>query len=808
MRWLFRLFIAVVVLGALAAGSAYLIARLSLPTLNGEAKVDRPLASPVEILRDRHAVAHIRAATRNDSAFGLGYAHAQDRLWQMEVQRRIASGRLAEIFGAPGLTTDKFIRTLGIRRKAVAAFGFLKPETQAYLQAYSDGINAFLADHSGPLPPEFLIFGVTPEAWTPADSLGWLKMMAWDLSGNWGSELARLGLSRRLSKQQIDEFFPPYPGDGPVALADMTTLYRQVAMGLDIDAVQAALPPPPPEGIGSNNWVVHGKRTVTGLPLLANDPHLGLTSPAIWYFAHLTTQNGGMIGATLPGVPGIVLGHNGRVAWGFTNTGPDTQDIYIEKIDPADASRYVTPTGTEAFVTREEVIRQRDGADIVLTVRESRHGPIISDVYENAQRLTEPGYALALAWTALRDEDTTADSLLGLDAVTDWAGFVTNFERYVSPQQNIVYADRDGNIGFLAPGLIPVRRPENDLKGLSPAPGWDARYDWSGFIPFSQLPKTYNPPTGTIVTANNKIVPDNYPHFITSEWAEPYRAKRIEQLVKERAVHSVESFKQIQGDTLSLMVTDLLPLMLSAPQKANPRNADLPATHAMIAAWDGSMTINRVEPLIFQAWYRELTRLVLADELGESFQPLWRFRPVLMKNILANVDGQARWCANVAAGVMSNCASLIAEALDLALTDLKNRYGGDMGRWRWGEAHHAKAPHRPFSNVSLLRRMFEVSVPTPGDAFTVNAGRNDIGNEAEPFANRHSASLRAIYDLADLNRSQFIHSTGQSGHVLSPNYRDFAAPWASVQYVPMSLRPGDIEAGALGRLRLTSRQTP
>lgn len=804
MRWLLRSVVALILVAVLAGGTLYAIARLSLPTLNGERRVERALAAPIEITRDRHAVAHIRAGSRTDSAFGLGYAHAQDRLWQMEMQRRIAAGRLAELFGVPALNTDKFIRTLGIPRKAAAAFAHLKPETQAYLQAYADGVNAFLATRTGLLPPEFLIFGIEPEAWVPSDSLGWLKMMAWDLGGNWGSELARLGLSRRLSKQQIEEFYPPYPGDGPIALSDQTELYRQVADAVDIDRLLQALPAPPPEGIGSNNWVVHGKRTVTGLPLLANDPHLGLTSPAIWYFAHLAYTNGNVIGATLPGVPGIVLGHNGRIAWGFTNTGPDTQDLYIEKIDPDNPDRYITPTGSMPFVMREEVIKLRGGPDTVLTVRETRHGPVISDIHEGARRLTDPGYALAFSWTALRDDDTTADSLVGLETVTDWSSFVGNFERYVSPQQNIVYADREGNIGFLAPGMVPVRRPDNDLMGLAPAPGWDARYDWAGFIPFADLPRSYNPARGMVVTANHKIVPNNYPYFITSEWAEPYRARRIEQLLQERAVHSVESFKQMQSDTLSLMVTDILPFLLTAPMKAQPVNPELPTTHAMIAAWDGIMGANRVEPLVFQAWYRELTRLILADELGETFQPLWRFRPVLIKNILTNVDGQARWCTNVATGRASSCNELIAEALDRALSDLKTRYGGDLSRWRWGDAHYAKAPHRPFSNFAVLRRLFEVSEPTPGDAFTINVGRNDPGNAAEPFANSHAASLRAVYDLADLNRSQFIHSTGQSGHVLSQNYRDFAAPWASVQYIPMSLRAADIESGALGRLRLIS----
>ncbi|MBP7066598.1 penicillin acylase family protein [Ferrovibrio sp.] len=814
MRWIFRLFVLLLVVLGGVGTAAYFIARSSLPQTSGTITLaNSPLQQSVRIIRDRHAIPHVLAESRVDAMFGLGFAHAQDRLWQMEVNRRIPAGRLAEIFGPRALDTDKFLRSLGVRRAAERAYAHLKPETRAALDAYAAGVNAFLKQRNDPLPPEFLIIGIEPEPWTPTDSLGWIKMMAWDLSGNWGTELARLGLSRRLNKQQIEEFFPPYPGDAPVALADYSDLYRKVTQALDLPALARLLPEERPEGIGSNNWVLSGTHTVTGAPLLANDPHLGLSTPALWYFAHFSSPSGDAIGATLPGVPGVVLGHNGRIAWGFTNTGPDTQDLYIEKVDPADPGRYlvpasIDPSGSLPFATRSETIKVKGEPDVVLTVRETRHGPVISDVNTTAQGLLEPGYALSFAWTALRDDDRSADSLTGLDSAADWPSFVENFRGYVTPQQNIVYADLAGNIGFFAPGLVPKRKPENDLKGLAPAPGWDARYDWAGFIPFEELPRSYNPASGQVVTANHKIVPDSYPHFITSEWADPYRAIRIEQLLRERQVHSVESFKQIQGDTVSLMAAEILPLMLSAPLKATPQNAELPALHAALAGWNGAMTSNHAEPLVFQAWYRELTRLVLGDELGDDFQRLWRHRPALMRNILANKDGQARWCGSLAApGSPAECAALVAEALDLALTDLKARYGRDPSRWRWGDAHFAKSTHRPFSSTPL-RRLFEASVPTPGDTFTVNVGRNNMADEAEPFANVHAASLRAIYDLADLNRSVFIHSTGQSGHPLSAFYRSMAPAWANVGYLPMSIRPGDIEAGALGSLVLRPAPVP
>lgn len=802
MRWVFRIFVFLLVLAGLAAGGIYFALRSSLPQMAGEIRLEDPfLTAPVRLLRDRNGVPHITATDFNQAAFGLGFAHAQDRLWQMEVNRRIAAGRLAEVFGERAANTDKFLRVLGVRQTAEQAFEYLKPETRAFLEAYASGVNSFLKSRSGLLPPEFLILQVVPEPWSPADSISWMKMMAWDLSGNWGNELARLALSRRFTQQQIQEFFPPYPGDAPITLANLDDLYKSVASALNVDQLARHLPEPAPEGIGSNSWVLDGKHTVTGHPLLANDPHLGLSTPALWYYAQLSSgDDRTVIGATLPGVPGVVLGHNGHIAWGFTNTGPDTQDLYIEKIDPADPARYITPDGSAPFETRNEIIKVKGQPDLAITIRKTRHGPVISDLYEPAQRLAQPGYAISFAWTALLPDDRSADALIGLNYVRDWSGFIENFRGYVSPQQNIVYADKGGNIGYFAPALVPIRKPENDTSGLTPAPGWDARYDWAGFIPFEALPKTFNPPSGAVVNANNKIVPDSYPYFITSEWAEPYRAIRIAQLLGERKVHSVESFKQIQGDTKSLMALEMLPLMLAAPLKAQPRNADIGVYREMLATWDGVMAVNRAEPLIFQAWYRETTRLVLAPDLGEDFQTLWRHRPLLMRNILSNTNGQSRWCHPPTEG--QGCGELVAEALDLAIDDLKKRYGSDPARWRWGEAHFSKASHRPFSSVGLLRRFFEAAVPTPGDTFTVNVGRHALNDEAEPFANLHAPSLRAIYDLADLNRSVFVYSTGQSGHPLSGLYRNFAPSWAAVQYYALSTRSTDAEAGALGSLVL------
>ncbi len=800
MKWLVRGGVLILLLLALGLGGGYLVLLRSLPQMSGTIAVPG-LQAKVEIVRDRNDIPHIYAGSIPDADFALGYVHAQERLWQMEMNRRIAAGRLSEVLGPAALNTDKFLRTLGIHRAAEAALAHLDPATRAGLEAYAAGVNAFLATRSGPLPPEFLIFRFTPEPWTPADSVGWIKIMALDLSRNWSDELFRLRLASHLSPKQIDEFLPPYPGDAPLAVTDLAPLYRQIgALAKQVAAI--ARPPLPHDG-GSNDWVVAGRWSVTGKPLLANDPHLDLAAPALWYFAHLDAPGLQAIGATLPGVPTIVLGHNARIAWGFTNTGSDVEDLFIEKLDSANPANYVTPDGTAPFKTVAETIKVHGQPDVPLTVRITRHGPVISDALGSAATAVGRGYVLALQWTALDDDDRTVQAGTHLIEAQNWPAFLAAARDFAVPQQNIVYADVDGNIGFVAPARVPIRKPANDINGLSPSPGWDAKYDWDGYIPFDKLPMAFNPPSGRIVTANQKIVPDDYPYYLTSEWTEPYRARRIAQLLAEREIHSVESFGAIQADVKSLMAADILPLLLQAA----PSGDEAAKAVDLLRHWDERMLADRPEPLIFTAWLRELTRLIYADKLGDLFPGAWHERPIFLQNVLADKDGQARWCDDAVSKQKRDCSQLVAKALDLALADLGRRFGGDMSRWRWGEAHFARSEHRPFSNVPVLGALFDITVPTPGDPYTVDAGAMAIADEEEPFVNRHAPSLRAIYDLADLDRSIFMHSTGQSGNLLSSHYADFSDRWADVKYLSMSMRRADIVAGALGTLLLQPAET-
>ena len=779
--------IAVLVLGETVLGG-YFYLRLSLPETEGELTI-AGLDSPVEILRDAHGIPHIFARSERDAQFALGFVHAQDRLWQLEMNRRIASGRLAEILGPAALDTDRFLRTVGIRRVAEANLQRVDAESKKLFGAYAAGVNAFLRTKPV-LPLEFWILDVQPEPWSEVDSAAWGKMLAWDLGGNWRAELLRLQLAPRLATSMIEEFLPPYPGDSSPRLPNLRDFYRVLEKEpAQVSALDSL-------GGASNSWVVSGARTTSGKPLLANDPHLGLSAPNIWYFAHLHAPGIDQIGATLPGVPGVIIGRNDRIAWGATNTGPDVQDLYLEKLD--DAGGYVAPDGHRKFAIVHETIKVKGAADIDLNVRISRHGPVISDVLPRALDATPRGHALALAWTALADDDVSLGAFLKLARARSWNEFVDATRSLSVPQQNLSYADVDGNFGFIAPAKIPIRKRENDLHGLAPAPGWDARYDWAGFIPFDELPRAFNPPSGKIVTANHKVVPPGYRYAITYEWDAPYRANRIDELIDSVKKHDSASFARMQADVVSLAARELLPRMVAIEGET------LEAAEVLkwLGAWDGAMSADRPEPLIFTAWMRELSRALYADELGPVFRGAWRSRPLFLADVLADRNAESRWCDDVNTPRLETCDEILATSLEKALDDLRKRYGKDANAWKWGKAHEARLRHRPFSRSAWLRGYFDITAPSPGDGYTINRGDMDFGDDAEPFANRHASSLRAIYDLADPDASRFIMPGGQSGNPFSTHRRDLMPLWARGDYLPMVSDRKKLEAAGVQRLVL------
>jgi penicillin G amidase len=799
LRFARRVGLVALAVAAVLAGvglGAWVWAYRSLPMTSGTVAV-AGTSAPVRIIRDRYGVPHIFAANEEDVCFGLGYVHAQDRLWQLELNRRLASGQLAEVFGPDALPRDRLFRTLGSRRAAERDLARLEPESRSTLEAYARGVNAVLSEQR-PLPPEFALTGVTPAPWTALDSMVWLKMMGWILSMNLDSELWRWRLSARLDARQVAELLASQPSEPPI-VSDVPIAPGEAAQrtGQHWAWPRSAI------GLGSNNWVVDGRRTASGKPLLANDPHLALTSPSIWYLAHLSAPGFDVIGGTMPSLPGVIVGRNDHVAWAFTNTGSDTQDVFVEQLAAGDPTRYVTPDGPAPFELVREVIRVEGRPDEILDVRITRHGPVISDVYEPARGLAPAGHVLALAWTALASEDDTPRFALQAARARSAADFVEAARHFRAPPQNMVYADRAGAIGFIAAGRMPLRGPDNTARGLVPAPGWRREFDWQGFIPFDGLPAQRDPASGQIVTANHKIVASDYPYWLGADWAEPYRAERIAERLRAEPAHSVESFASIQRDVQSGPARDLLPLLLAAmPPEADgmgPRASELLAA---LRGWNLEMRAAAREPLVFAAWVRQLARSVYADELGDSFEDVWAERVVFLRNVLTDRYGESRWCDDVGTPGGETCADRVRLAFDAALSDLEGRYGADLSKWSWGRAHRARARHFPMTRVPFLRDVFDVVTPADGGTHTVNVGAYAVADADAPFESRHAAGYRGIYDLANPSASRFGINTGQSGHVLSPHYRDRAEPWQRGELVPMSTDRAAIEAEATDVLLL------
>jgi penicillin G amidase len=776
-RLIGKILLVLLVAVAVAITGAWIYLHESLPRIDGDLAAKGARAD-IEILRDAEGIPHLFAKNEHDAWFAMGYVHAQDRLWQMEFQRRVAEGRLAEILGERAYDTDRLMRTLGIARMAERIVARLDPATIASLEAYAAGVNAYL-ERDPVLPIEFQVFRVTPRPWKPADTMGWLLVMAWDLSSNWRVELARMRFAAKLGPERANEIIPPYPGDPALPLPDFKALYAEIA---PTAAALLAMTPSHEEAVGSNSWVVSGARSETGKPLLANDPHLGLQAPSLWYLAHIATPAGNVVGGTLPGVPFIVLGRTDNVAWTFTTTNSDTQDLFIERIAPNDPASYVTPSGRARFETREEVIRV-GSEERRITVRTTRHGPVISDAVKAAGEAAPKGYVLALAWAALTEDNVVARGGFALNRARSIADLHAAMREFTAPHQNVVFADREGHIGFVAPARMPVRRADNEAMGRVPVPGWDAKYDWQGFLPYERMPAVADPASGRIVTANNKITPPGYKPFVSVDWFPPYRSDRIEELLAARPKHSMASFARMQADTVSRLARELLPVAAAA----RPATEEGRKAQALLAGWKGDMRTDSAAPLVFSAWYRELTRLVYADDLGEMFAESWDLRAAFMIQVMKGEGGYAKWCDDVRTPARETCAAQSARAFDLAAAYLAQHHG-EPGQWRWGAVHVAAGDHRPFSFVPFVARFFSVAPETPGDSFTVDVGHFFIRDEARPFANRHAASLRALYDLADLDRSLFMQSTGQSGNFLSPWYANLADRWARVEYVTIPTR--------------------
>jgi penicillin amidase len=790
---------------ALILGGGLIWLRTSLPQTSGTLTV-AGLAKPVTIVRDDDGIPHIRAETTDDAYFALGFVHAQDRLWQMEAYRRVGQGRLAEIVGKLGLASDRFARVLGYERLARAALAQLSPDARAAVNAYTAGVNAWIETHSGALPPEFIALRFAPEPWRPEDCLIWGKLMATRLS-NWPVMIARLRYAAALSPADEADLFPSYPADAPLTIDD--SLGRHAALDGDgareTDHRAAALPlfgsDPTIPAEASNAFALSGVHTESGKPLLANDPHLGFEAPNLWYLVRIDAPGLTLAGATVPSVPFLLIGHNSHVAWGFTTTGAETDALYAERLEGADGKRIVGPQGPEPLTIRAETIAVSGGEPEHLTVRESRHGPILSDIMTIPG--LGPGEIAALDAPALRPDDRTAEAFYRMNRAQTAEEFRAALRDFQSPMQNAMFADTEGSIGFVTAGRMPIR---------DPAPRSGLRSGWvdggeEQFVPFEEMPQVIDPPRGAIVNANNKVVGSDYPHFLGTFWAGADRARRIEDRLKATQHVNVPTLASIQNDAMSLGARTLLPRLLPLLADAG---LDQPASVARdrLRQWDGTMSRAAPEPLIYHAWIAALARSFAAERgQGNNAAAVATIaRPSALTHIL---DAPERWCVNMPAQNASeadadaSCQPLVAGAFASAIAMLTERFGDDPLRWRWGDAHRAVFAHPLFASFPLLDRITTVDVATDGDDDTVNRGTIGFGRgragsifyEPPLYPDVHGPGLRAIMDLSDLDNSLFMQATGQSGNPLSGHYEDLTERWAAGRYVLLPPLPDTGEAG-------------
>ena len=802
--------------------------RNSFPQASGTIVIPG-LDSQVKVQRDKWGIPQIYADSSHDLFLAEGYVHAQDRFWQMDFWRHIGAGRLSEMFGESQLDKDKFLRTMGWKKLAQQEFDeTLDAQTKENLQAYAEGVNAYLANHQGSaLSLEYAVLKLlnrnyNPEPWQPIHSILWGKVMAYDLSTNLGDEIERSILLKSFPEARVEELFPLYSQDFPVIVPDFKVsekLARKQVMNTEEDRNLLALKDITPSlksiasnvtgmeeilgttgmGVGSNSWTISGKRTITGKPIVADDPHLAVQMPSIWYELGLhcnSTSNStsnlinkkcpyNVTGFTFAGVPGVIVGHNNRIAWGVTNVMSDTMDLYIEKINPENPNQYEINGKWVDMKLVKEKIQVASSEPVFQIIRYTKHGPILSDVLPQLEKFANnssiqitTNYAVSLRWTAL-EPSTLIAALPEINRAQNWQEFRVAASKFDIAAQNLIYADVDGNIGYQMPGKTPIRQKSD---GRYPVPGWNNKYEWQGYIDFEELPYSFNPARGYIITANNAVVDESYPYVITKDWVRGYRAKRIEEIIlSAEQPLTLADIKSIQGDNLNLNARDLVPILKSISfDDSRIENA-----RQLLADWDFKLKIESPASALFETFWKKLLAVTFHDELPEDYYPGGSDRwYAVVKNLVEQPNNL--WWDNRNTLEVENRDQIFKLAFVEAVNQLENTLGNSPEKWTWGKLHKIKFRNVTLgkSGVAAIERLFNRGTyQAAGNGETINANRWKANKSS--FEVTHIPSLRMIVDLAQFDNSQAIHSTGQSGHAFNRHYTDMIEPWRDVKYHSM-----------------------
>jgi len=806
-RWLLKIFGALAALAVLVALGLYFFLARSLPNYSDSLTVPG-VQGGVEIVRNTHNVPHIFAEYETDVFFGLGFAHAQDRLWQMQMLRRTAQGRLSEMFGRRTLRTDELMRRLDLYGLARSSLEVQDLQTQAALQSYADGVNAWLRlsnDRArGRGAPEFFVFNAEMPLWQPADSLAILKLLSVQLNGQISREVLRARASLLVPAERLLDLMPDAPGSGVAALPDYASIFPQVTPDTSFASLDDPLSPIRPHMLAgaSNSFAATPTRAASDGAILANDPHLELTAPALMYLARLELDTGGVIGASIPGIPAILSGRSESLGWGITSSYMDDSDVFIEELNPDNPTQYRTPDGWADFETRGTIIRIKDEDPVTMTLRWSENGPILSGSLYNVGSITPPGHVASLAWTALEAQDTTLTAAMRLMRAQTIEDALDAGELFIAPSQNLMLATRD-RVAMQTIGRMPRRHADHETQGRMPAPGWRPENRWLGTLPYSANPRFLDPESGILGNTNNKILDRAFPLHVSHDWGDTQRIERFLHLMRTRNVHTRDSFIEAQLDTVSPAARLLLPLVAAdlwfsgeaapAGTRAHLRQRAL----RLMADWNGEMNEHLPEPLIYAAWMRALQTRLIRDELGPLAESFTHVDPVFIERVFRDTNGAGAWCNIVQSSIRETCTEIAINALDEALLRLSERYGEAVESWRWGDAHMATHRHSVLGEVPLVRHFVNIRQSTSGGDHTLMRARTS-GREPDPFANVHGAVYRGVYDFADPESSVFILSTGQSGHPLSRHYDDLGDLWRRGEYIPMTMDPELARGGAVG----------
>ena len=815
-RWLIRITTGILVLAfVLVLAAQYFLSR-SLPDYDEDFALSG-ITAPVEIVRNNADVPHIFGQNDADVFYALGFAHAQDRLWQMTMLRRTAQGRLSEIFGERTLGVDELLRRFDLYELSLQSVAVQDAPTTAALEAYAKGVNAWISQVNlgarGRGAPEFFFFEPTIDAWAPADSIAIIKLMAVQLSSQMESEVLRAQLSLVLDPARLADILPDDPGQAVMGLPQFSQVMPGAPGKLGPVTDYALLDDPISPfksrdfAGASNAWAAAPFRSAAGGTLLANDPHLGLTAPSIWYLARLQLAAGDVIGGTIPGVPVVLVGRSEKLGWGITSAYLDDQDVVMERINPDNPEQYLTPEGPKDFASRKTIVQIKDRASVTLTLRWSESGPILPGAHYDLASVTPAGHVAALEWTALSGQDTSMTAAMRLMGAQSVDEAVAAGELYVAPAQNLMLADANG-IGFQMIGKMPARDASHRTQGRMPAPGWEGKNRWQGTLPYAENPRDIAPPSGLLGNTNNKTVDRPFPNHVSFDWGDTQRIQRFLALMKERNIHTRDSFIEAQLDTVSPTARTLLPLIgadlwfTGDPAADGTPERQRQKALELMAQWNGEMNEHLPEPLIAEAWLRAVQRRLTADELGPMVDAFTHPEPVFIERVYRNVAGASVWCDVVQSAPTETCTDIARDALDDALIDLAARYGPAIESWRWGDAHQATHDHPVLGEVPFLRYFVNIRQSTSGGDNTLMRGRTR-GTGDKPYENVHAGAYRGVYDFADPDSSVFIISTGQSGHPLSRFYDDLSVLWRLGEYIPMSLDPDLARAGAVGITRLT-----